>query len=216
VLTYGIDPKNDVWASDIRDEGLMGSRFAAHFEGRTLPLFVPAPGIYMVRNALCALCVGRLLGVDTESISKGISSFVSSAGRMLVVHTKSLTVLNDAYNANPTSMAASIDVACSVEGRKVLILGDMFELGKDELLYHFETGSYGAKKGADLILCVGRLSASTRDGALHAGGNALHFPDRDALIEALPALLQEGDTVLVKASNSMKLNAVVEYLEKNF
>jgi len=216
VLTYGMDPKNDVWASDMRDEGLMGSHFVAHFEGRTLPLFVPAPGIYMVRNALCALTVGRLLGVDPESIARGIHAFVPSAGRMQILHTEKLTLLNDAYNANPTSVAASIDVATSVEGRKVLILGDMFELGKDELLYHFETGRHAAKKHADLILCVGHLSRSTYEGAIHEGGMARHFNDVESLLKALPNLLHTGDTVLVKASNSMKLGNVVRYLQENF
>lgn len=216
VLTYGIDPKNDIWASDIQDLGLMGSQFTAHFEGRTLSLFVPAPGLYMIRNALCALATGRLLGVDAESIRQGLRAFVSTAGRMHILRARTLTVLNDAYNANPTSMAASIDVATAVEGRSVLILGDMFELGKEEHLYHYETGSYAVQKGAALILCVGKLSHSIFAGVQDAGGAALHFEGLAALREALPDLLLPGDTVLVKASNSMKLGSVVDFIMKNF
>ncbi len=215
VLTYGTDSACDVYATDIDEMGLEGTRFIAHFGDESLPVTVPAPGSYMVLRALCALCVGLALDVEPAKIAAGIESYRPVSGRMAIVKTPRYTLINDAYNANPTSVAASIDVAAASEGRCVLILGDMFELGKDELKYHREIGEYAVHRKADRILCVGTLSNAMYEGAKQAGGNAAYFADKDALLRALPEILQKGDTVLIKASNGMKLQDVAQYIEDN-
>ncbi|MDD4074886.1 MAG: UDP-N-acetylmuramoyl-tripeptide--D-alanyl-D-alanine ligase [Eubacteriales bacterium] len=215
VLTYGTDSACDVYASDIVELGLEGTRFIAHFGDERLPVTVPAPGSYMVLRALCALCVGLALDVEPAKIAAGIEGYTPMSGRMAIVKTPRYTLINDAYNANPTSVAASIDVATASKGRSVLILGDMFELGKDELKYHREIGEYAVRRKADRILCVGTLSKAMYEGAEQAGGNAAYFTDKEALLRALPAILQKGDTVLIKASNGMKLQDVAQYIEEN-
>ncbi|MDO5111302.1 MAG: UDP-N-acetylmuramoyl-tripeptide--D-alanyl-D-alanine ligase [Clostridia bacterium] len=214
VLTYGADSSCDVYASDIDEMGLEGTRFIAHFGDESLPVTVPAPGSYMVLRALCALCVGLALDVEPARIAAGIEGYTPMSGRMAIVKTPRYTIINDAYNANPTSVAASIDVATASEGRCVLILGDMFELGKEELKYHREIGEYAVHRNADRILCVGELSRAMCDAAQAAGGNAVHFADKDALLSALPDMLEQGDTILVKASNGMKLQDVAQYIEE--
>ena len=215
VISYGSDPSCDIYSDDIEELGLEGSKFTAHFGGQTLAVTVPAPGSFMIQRALCAIAVGLALEVPANKITEGISLYAPVSGRMTIEKTTRYTLLNDAYNASPTSVAASIDVAVRAEGRHVLILGDMFELGKDELHYHREIGEYAAGKKAELILCVGKLSKAIYEGALSVGGNAVYFKDKKSLLASLHTLLKPGDTILVKASNGMKLQDVADYIKEN-
>lgn len=215
-LTYGFGEGNAVRAVNAVDLGLMGTRFTAKHGGRETEVTVPSPGEHMVLNALAALAVGRLTGVDDELIVCGIGGFCPTSGRMNVTDTGSIRIINDAYNANPTSMAASISVAAKAQGRRVCILGDMFELGDGENEYHRETGRRAAAEGIDLIICTGRLSKHIYEGAKEAGAAALYFLDKGSMMQALPQLIKKGDTVLVKASHGMHLETVAEWLEENY
>ena len=212
VITYGFGNENHVQAKNCIDLGLSGAHFTASFDGKDTPIFMPSPGNHMILNSLAAMTVGMLMGVDESQIQAGICAFVPTAGRMHVIKTKDITILNDAYNANPTSMAASISIAANCAKRSVCILGDMFELGQDEVEYHKNIGSYAAEKGIDLILCVGELSKHIDAGAREKGGNTLYFPDKESLLQALPTLIESEDTVLVKASHGMHLDTVVQWL----
>jgi UDP-N-acetylmuramoyl-tripeptide--D-alanyl-D-alanine ligase len=212
VTTVGVGENNTVRAVDIEDRGLCGSRFTAVREGKRIPLRVNSPGVHMVTNALTALAVGMLLGVGEDQIQAGIDSCQPISGRMHVVKAAGLTVINDAYNANPSSMAASLNTLAKAAGRKVCILGDMFELGENETQYHRDIGRYAADMGIDCIVCVGRLAAHIREGAQAKGAQAYHFADKQQLCEALPSLLQPDDTVLVKASHGMRLDTVADWL----
>lgn len=214
-VTYGLGESNKVRAKDIADLGLDGVSFTACHGGKETKLHVPSPGAHMVMNALAALAVGEILGVSEEQIQRGISGFEPTSGRMHVTDTGRITILNDAYNANPTSMAASICVTAKAKGRSVCILGDMFELGNNENEYHRGIGRHAAKEGIDVIVCVGRLSKNMYEAAIEQGANALHFEDREALLKALPSLIENGDTVLVKASHGMHLETVADWLKDN-
>ena len=112
--------------------------------------------------------------------------------------------------ADPTADIDGLDA-----GRKVAILGDMFELGENERAMHREVGQYAAEKGIDLILCVGGLSSEMYEGAAEKGGEARHFEIREALEAILQDLLQPGDTVLVKASHSMAFENIVQNIQEN-
>ncbi len=214
-VTYGFGEGNRVRAKDVVDMGLDGVSFTACHEGKETKLHVPSPGAHMVMNALAALAVGEILGVGEEHIQRGISGFEPSSGRMHIIEAGKITIISDAYNANPTSMAASISIAAKAKGRKVCILGDMFELGENEAEYHKCVGCHAAKEGIDVIIGVGKLSKNIYEAAQEQGANALHFENREALIEALPKLIQKGDTVLVKASHGMHLETVAEWLKEN-
>jgi UDP-N-acetylmuramoyl-tripeptide--D-alanyl-D-alanine ligase len=214
-VTFGLKEGNKVRAKDIVDLRLDGVSFTVSRGEKETKLHVASPGEHMVLNALAALAVGEILGVGEERIRRGISGFEPASGRMHVTETDRITILNDAYNANPTSMAASISIAAKAKGRKVCILGDMFELGENEAVYHKGVGYHAAKEGIDLIVCVGELSGSICEAALERGANALHFKDTEALTAALPQLIETGDTVLVKASHGMHLETVAEWLKEN-
>lgn len=214
-VTYGLGERNRVRAKDILDLGLDGTKFTACYEGAETEIHVPSPGAHMVMNALAALAVGRVMGLGEQQIQLGISSFEPSSGRMHVVETGSIRIINDAYNANPTSMKASISIAAKSPGRSVCILGDMFELGGSEAEFHKDVGRHAAGEGAGLVLCVGSLAKYICDGAVEAGAHAMWFPDKESLKDALPGLLNSGDTVLVKASHGMHLETVAEWLKEN-
>ncbi|MEG1317125.1 MAG: cyanophycin synthetase, partial [Oscillospiraceae bacterium] len=126
-----------------------------------------------------------------------------------------ITIIDDCYNANPTSVAAAIDSLTMLDCRRVCILGDMLELGDTAAALHREVGERAAKRGTSLVLTCGALSKNTAEGAREKGcENALHFESKAELINALPELIKKGDAVLVKASHSMKFEEIVKVLEK--
>lgn len=225
-LTFGFEAggaecAKDIYATDIVNQGLFGSRAVMHMEGDEYPINVTLPGEHMVYNALAAACVGRILEMDITSIQKGIEKVQPVGGRSNIIRASKYTVIDDCYNANPVSMKAAIDLLQSAESRKVAILGDMFELGAGEQEMHAGVGSYAAEKEIDVILCVGALSKSMYDGAKDAlasvGADAVsvhYFETKAELMERLPEILVEGDTILVKASHGMHFEEVVGWLEK--
>jgi UDP-N-acetylmuramoyl-tripeptide--D-alanyl-D-alanine ligase len=215
-VTYGLGRHNRIRAKYITDLGLDGTRFTASYDCGETKLHVPSPGTHMVMNALAAFAAGRAMGVAKPQIKLGISSFEPAAGRMDMTETGGIRIINDAYNANPTSMKASISIAAKAPGRSVCILGDMFELGENEAEFHKDEGRHAANEGAGLVLCVGVLAKHIYDGAAEAGASVLYFPGKEQLIEALPSLIKGGDTVLVKASHGMHLETVAGWLRESY
>ena len=216
LTTYGFGMENDIRAEDVVDKGLEGSEFTAVYGDKSLRLAVPAPGRHMIMNAMCAMAVGLALGMSQEEIAAGVAAYVPAAGRMDIIKGRSITLLSDAYNASPTSMKGSIDIACKAEGRSVLILGDMLELGDNAPEYHYQVGQHAAAAGADLLISVGELSREINRGAAEGGVETMHFANREELSKKLEDIILEGDTVLVKASHSMGLDNIAEYLKNNF
>ncbi|MDO4571916.1 MAG: UDP-N-acetylmuramoyl-tripeptide--D-alanyl-D-alanine ligase [Clostridia bacterium] len=212
-MRYGTGAACDLRAADIEDRGLAGMDFTAVYGGRSARVHVPSPGRHAVMNALAAMAVGLRLGLALEALAQGVAAFEPPAGRMCVTRTERFTVLDDSYNANPTSVMAAIDVLEGVKGRRVCILGDMRELGGQSAAFHEEAGRYAALHGADLILCVGPEAESCFRGAKAVAPQRAHyFATQEGLISMLPRLLVKGDTVLVKASRGMHLERTVEAL----
>ncbi len=216
LITYGFGPENDIHACDVVSSGLEGSEFTAVYNGGSLRLMVPGPGRHMIMNAMCAMAVGLILGMDGQEIARGVAAYTPAAGRMDITKCSGITLLSDAYNASPTSMKGSIDIACMASGRRVLILGDMLELGDNGPEYHYQVGRHAAEKGAELLVSVGELSREISRGAAEGGVETMHFANREALLAEIDHIIRSGDTVLVKASHSMGLDAVAEYLKNNF
>jgi len=216
LITYGFGMENDIRAENVEDKGLEGSEFTAVYGDKALRLTVPAPGRHMIMNAMCAMAVGLSLGMSREKIAEGVAAYVPAAGRMDIIKGKSITILSDAYNASPTSMKGSIDIACRAEGRSVLILGDMLELGEKGPEYHYQVGKHAAEAKADMLISIGSLSREINRGAAEGGVKTIHFDDRDQAAEKLGEIIRTGDTVLVKASHSMGLEHIAEYLKNNF
>lgn len=212
---FGMNPQNDVWADQVRSEGLYGTHCVVHDSMGTYEVTIPIPGKHMVHNVLAATMVAQLLGLNNEEIKRGVEKLTTMNGRNNIIFGNKYTVIDDCYNANPVSMRASIDVLCEAESRKVAILGDMGELGADERKLHYELGDYIAKSAVDVLICVGELSKEMEQGFRMArpAGQVLHYDNLPNMMDDLCHHLHAGDAVLVKASHFMKFSSIVDYLE---
>lgn len=219
-ISYGLSSKNNVYATQIESNGIFGTKATIHLKGETFDVAIPLPGEHMVMNALAAVCVGDLLGVSREEMIKGIESVKTVGGRSNLIKTEDKTILDDCYNANPVSMKAAIDLLKLADTRKVAILGDMFELGEDEIKLHKEVGSYAAEAGIDVLVFAGSLSRFMYEEALKKSEKMekkieiLHKKDRFDIIKDLENIVKSGDTILVKASHGMGFSEIVTALQK--
>ncbi|WP_343222054.1 UDP-N-acetylmuramoyl-tripeptide--D-alanyl-D-alanine ligase [Paenibacillus tritici] len=194
-----------------------GMIFTSQLHGQrafTLPL----PGQHNVINALAALAVARHYDVTEENIAAGLSGLKLTGMRIEVIETESgLVLLNDAYNASPTSMRAAIDVLQSMKcsGSRIAVLGDMLELGPEEIMFHRQIGSYLDPKLTDDVFTFGPLAAHIAAAASERfeAGHLFAFTDKEALITALNAKCSEKDVVLFKASRGMRLEEVLHRLK---
>lgn len=216
-MTFGRNNDNAVYAEKVVNKGLFGSETVICGNGMRIPVQIPLPGEHMVYNALAAASAGFVLGLDAEEIARGIASVQATGGRSNIVKLADKVLIDDCYNANPVSMQAAIDLLMTATGRKVAVLGDMFELGEKELEMHALVGRYAAGKGVDCILAAGERCKYLCEAAEAERGESSvpqiqWYADRDLLMAELENLLQSGDTILVKASNGMGYAKIVELL----
>ncbi|HEY5144641.1 MAG TPA: UDP-N-acetylmuramoyl-tripeptide--D-alanyl-D-alanine ligase [Solirubrobacteraceae bacterium] len=192
----------------VRDD-LVTVRFGPGGDVDTLPerLTLPFDSAHMRRNALAALAAARAVGVEPAG---AVRVALSRMRGQRIELARGIVVINDCYNANPMSMRAALDdLAETARARRVAVLGDMLELGPQEHDFHAQIGEHARAAGVELLVTVGPLAqaaaAAFGDGALALAGAA------DAA-RALPGLLRDGDTVLVKASRGVGLEVVAEAL----
>lgn len=213
---FGLDKKHPVYADEIVSHGLKGVSCRIHLYEDTFSVMVPMPGIHMVYNALAAATVGRNYGLSNEVIKRGIESLEAISGRFKMIETEKFLIVDDCYNANPMSMKASLDVLQDGSGRRVAILGDMGELGEREIALHEEVGAHAAGCRIDVCICVGTLSRHIAEKAKEGSPSlkVIYEPDRDSLLANLDSYVNDGDTILVKASHFMEFEKVVEALQE--
>lgn len=209
-LSFGMGAGCDVRAEGVELQPDGSTRCTVVLGPRRIDIRVPAYGEHMVYAALEGAAVGFILGLSDEEIVRGISRYEPVGRRARRIRTGRITIIDDCYNANPTSTASALRSLAAAQGRKVCILGDMLELGSDAEKLHFETGALAKDVGIDLVLTTGALS---REIARGAGQPEHWFESREALCAALPGLIRDGDTVLVKASHSMRFEEITAVLE---
>jgi UDP-N-acetylmuramoyl-tripeptide--D-alanyl-D-alanine ligase len=168
-------------------------------------------GRHNVGNALAATACALAAGVPLRIIEQGLNSFEPVKGRSrafgIQCQGHAITVVDDTYNANPDSVRAAIDVLAELPAPRLLVLGDMGEVGTQGPEFHQEVGLHAAQMGIDHVLCLGDLAAHT---ATACGANAQHMKDIDALNERVIQLLPQLGSVLVKGSRFMKMERVIE------
>jgi UDP-N-acetylmuramoyl-tripeptide--D-alanyl-D-alanine ligase len=172
-------------------------------------LSIPFTSAHMARNALAALAAARAVGVEpTGAVDVALSNM---RGQRIAL-ANDIVVVNDCYNANPMSMRAALDdLAASAPGRRVAVLGDMLELGPGETGFHQDLGALATTLGVDVLVTVGPLAA--RIGDTFEGGPQHNVADAREAAALVPRLLAPGDTVLVKGSRGVGLEAVAQALE---
>lgn len=203
VLTYGVDPAADVRATDITLDDQLRASFTLHTPWGRTDVRLGARGEHQVGNALAAAAAGGGVGVSIEKIAEGLLGANLSGLRMELTTTAAgVTVINDAYNANPTSMAAGLSALARLDaGRRFAVLGTMAELGDDSAAAHRDV----ARQASDLGITVIAVDESAYgDGVTHVSGV-------DGAVDAL-GTLNRGDAVLVKGSRVAALERVAEAL----
>lgn len=210
-VLYGTKDNADVKAENILSDSLSGLSCDIVSGDRRIPVKVPSYGSHMVYAALEGAAVGLAMGLSNAQIAAGIAAYETVGRRANVCDTGFITLIDDCYNANPDSVMCAVDSLKSVDGRKVCILGDMLEMGENKAELHAKVGKYASDNGVDMLLTVGELSKNTCTAAEEI--SSLHFDTNAELITGLPELIEKGDTVLVKASHSMKFDEISDALK---
>jgi UDP-N-acetylmuramoyl-tripeptide--D-alanyl-D-alanine ligase len=214
-ITFGIDKEADIMATDIKPLGLDGVAFNLNYQNVRIGFI----GIHNVYNLLAALGVCRALELRLDMLIEAFSKIKLNPMRSRVVKFGGgISLIDDSYNSNPRAMEVVLGYIREVDGykRKIVVSGDMLELGSIAQSAHKELGKLIAQSGIDLLYGIGELSRFTVDAAIDAGMNAknvFHFPDSDAVSEYLPPRLQPGDLILVKGSRGMRTDKIVYTIE---
>jgi UDP-N-acetylmuramoyl-tripeptide--D-alanyl-D-alanine ligase len=167
-------------------------------------------GVHNVRNALAAAACAMAAGIEPRDISAGLAAFRPVGGRGARLRTSSgACLIDDSYNANPDSVRAAIDLLAGCFSPRVLVLGDMGEVGGRGPEFHREVGTYARERAIDVLYALG---TQTRETVAAFGPGGMHFDDVDSLMAALPAKVTAGSTVLVKGSRFMRMERVVQGL----
>ncbi len=177
------------------------------------------PGVHNILNAAAALAVADHYHVDLQKAAESLGAFAGFKSRLERHEVRGSLIIDDTYNASPASMKAGLDVLCSYQygdgkGRRIAVLGDMFELGENAPQYHYEVGEYAASKNIDLMLLTG-VNAREIGRALKDRNSSIDcrfFESKDEITAFLKEELSEGDIVYLKASNGMKLTVIAEGL----
>ncbi len=210
---FGFEDRNEYKAEIIETDLLKGISCKLYLKNGVVNANVPSVESHMVSNALCAAAIGESLGMTLEEIKLGVESYKTVGSRSNVIRKSDITIIDDCYNANPTSVRASVSSLSKFSGRKIAVIGDMKELGKNEAELHFDTGKYIIDKGIDVVISVGELCKHLFEGA---NGSGYYYKTVDECIEKIGDIIKKGDTVLVKASHSMHFENIVEKLNKDF
>jgi UDP-N-acetylmuramoyl-tripeptide--D-alanyl-D-alanine ligase len=213
--TFGKSPQNDLYPVNIVPTA-SGNTFTTNLGEQSFDL--PVLGTHNILNALSAMLAANFFGIGFEQMNKGFEGLKLTNMRMeLVEGAKGERIINDAYNASPTSMRAAIELISNLSGysRKILVLGDMLELGPEEEAYHYQIGESIDAEAIDFLLTFGRLGDFIAQGArTNLGENRVYsFSDKEELINELKHLTTSETLVLVKASRGMKLEDAVASLQ---
>lgn len=172
--------------------------------------FLPQEGEHNVQNACLVIETALSLGMTPDEIAEGLKNFKSIDNRWQIEEVGNFKIINDCYNSNPESVKAAIKTFLSLyEGKKILVLGDMGELGESAVKYHVETGEYLNNFDFDCLLTCGELSKNINP----QKGNTVHFEDKKSLAKYMADNFKEPTSVLLKASRSMKFEEIIEEIK---
>ncbi|NMA83031.1 MAG: UDP-N-acetylmuramoyl-tripeptide--D-alanyl-D-alanine ligase [Epulopiscium sp.] len=216
VISFGIKSNNMYWAEEIDITGET-TVLLIHTPTTQFKATVPSIGQHWIYNILPGVIIGEYFGMSISEMQQGIASFAPSGMRMEKESTDyPLHIINDTYNASPDSMRVALDVLCRwpVSGRRIAILGDMFELGDYSKQIHESIGRYAAQKEIDVLIFVGEEAKQMDVAAKQQGISSLYFPTKEELQDEIPSIVKRGDTILLKASRGMHLEETVEKLKE--
>lgn len=191
-----------------------GTEFSLQTPTGSIDVLLPLPGRHNIANALAAAALSMAVGATHEAIKAGLKDLQAVPGRLFPIQlAENQLLLDDSYNANVGSMTAAVQVLSEMPGYRVLVVGDMAELGAESEACHVQVGVAAKAAGIDRVLSTGKLSQAISD----ASGVGEHFADKSALAAHLKALIAEHQvmTILVKGSRSAAMEEVVRALQEN-
>jgi UDP-N-acetylmuramoyl-tripeptide--D-alanyl-D-alanine ligase len=215
VVTYGSRPTATVRAENLAPRGERGSTFDVLVAGRRQHAVLPLVGLHNVQNALAAVAVALEQGINLEEAVKALAGLQPADKRGQVVRIGNITVLNDCYNSNPKALAAMVEALLDMAGsRRIVVAGEMLELGQQAGAMHRSSGRHMAESGVDVVLGVCGLASEIVAAAKKGGIRAEFVSTPEEAGEWLARETQEGDLVLLKASRGVKLEKALETWEQ--
>ena len=213
VVRYGLHSTADVRAENIESRGAAGSAFDVVVDDRRERTTLPLVGKHNVYNSLAAIAVGLERGLSLSQAAGALATLVPADKRGAVVQLGNITVINDCYNSNPTALDAMVDTLAAMPAkRRIVVAGEMLELGPVGEELHRRSGAHMAKKGIDVLLGVRGLAQAMVEAASQAGIRAEFVATPEEAGEWLARETHEGDVVLLKASRGVKLERALETL----
>ena len=212
---YGLDPAADLWADAIESRGLEGIAFRAHYAGESIFLRLPLLGRHSVHTALAAAAAGLLLDLGWDAIIEGLRDTSAQLRLLAVPGIGGAMLIDDTYNASPASSLAALNLLAELDGRRIVALGDMLELGSFEEQGHRMVGRRVAEV-ADLLIVVGQRARWIADEAQAAGMPAdriMRLTTNQEVIAVLRPIIKAGDYVLIKGSRGMAMEEIVAALQ---
>jgi UDP-N-acetylmuramoyl-tripeptide--D-alanyl-D-alanine ligase len=215
-LTFGFNHKADVKGKFNGINKYGNPHFSAAFRNYSIDIHLNTIGKHSSYNALCAIAFGFKFGVPSRKIKAVLESYSSIDKRMQVLRFDRVTVLNDSYNANPDSMKAAFDTLSLLNeyDLKIAAVGDMLELGKDSIQFHEQLAVFAKKANIDYLFCFGDLTKHTNRHAKELDLKSFRFTDKKKLIEKLNSVLKKNSIVLIKGSRKMKMEEILEGINK--
>lgn len=206
IITFGLERAADITCAYIVEEHHR-IKFELVTDIGTIEVILPLLGLHNVKNALAAAAVARALDISLQEIKQGLEKFKPVTRRMEIkTGLNGAKIIDDSYNANPVAMKHAIDVLVKQAGKKIMVIGDMLELGEQAIEKHKLLGRQAKEAGVEVLLGYGDLTKLSID---EFGANAKFYTDKARLISDLSTMLNSGVVVLVKGSNGMRLNEVV-------
>jgi UDP-N-acetylmuramoyl-tripeptide--D-alanyl-D-alanine ligase len=216
VVTFGTKRAADVSAHNIKLNGAEGSTFDLVVGSVEEPVTFPLVGEHNIYNALAAAAAAMERGLTPSQAAVALSSIAPPDKRGQVLQIGGATIINDCYNSNPRALAAMVDTLASMKAqRRILVVGEMLELGPTAEALHRESGKHAAEKKIDLVIGVRGMARAVAEAACGAGTQAQFVETPEQAGEWLAQNLRPGDAVLLKASRGVKLERALEGLEKN-
>jgi UDP-N-acetylmuramoyl-tripeptide--D-alanyl-D-alanine ligase len=222
IVSYGVKSVAAFKISQLQDLGLGGTAFTVHHARRDLSFVLPLPGKHNVSNALAAIAVGVTHQVSWEEIREAVAEMKPEKMRGQIIRFREgFAVVDDSYNSNPRALTEMIRLLARVEGysRRIIVAGEMLELGSEGPELHRACGREAAKSGADLIVGVRGLAREFLDGALEAGAERDRLKFVSDAVEAgdlLARTMKKGDVVLLKGSRGVRLEQALNTLRASF
>jgi UDP-N-acetylmuramoyl-tripeptide--D-alanyl-D-alanine ligase len=217
-ITFGIEHPADVMAKEIRLHGGEGTSFTLILEGEAMEIHLRLLGRHFIPNALSAMAVACLFGVEVDQAKEALENLQSFPMRMEVIPLKGgETLINDAYNANPSSMELALETLAEAKGkgRAIAVLGDMLELGYLTKEAHEQVGKKVSELSIDFLLALGEKAPTVVESAIRHGlpmERARILESHSEAISLLRQMIQNGDWILVKGSRGMAMEKIVEGL----